>query len=75
MSGGMISWQPQLGLRLGGSCSLDTVVRCAISVNVFITGIWDLLGDVFLFLFLPRCYRVVAYLVLSFELLWRDMML
>ena len=39
------------------------------------TGIWDLLGDVFLSLSLSRCYGVVVYLVLSFELLWRVMML
>ena len=75
MSGVMISWLLLSGLRLWGSCSLDTVVRCGIWVSVFITGIWDLLGDAFLFLSLPRCCGAVAYLDLSFKLLWRDMML
>ena len=73
--GDMISWLLLLGLRLGGFCSLDMVIRCGIWVSVYIIGIWGLLGDTFLFLSLPWCYGAIAWLDLSFELLWRDMKL
>ena len=41
---------------------------------MYIIGTRDLPGDVFLFLSIPRCYGAVACLVLSFELLLRDLM-